>query len=221
MNGLNGKEQDKPMLEWKRKSPDLLKNQHVEVEGGWSVPKQRIRHRIELELRSFGRKGMAYLRTRGAGRKSAPRPGYASTFGKPVAKWLPGHGSQEKLGVFSDIVTLAGDMRLTNGTPTRLGLLGAPDAYRGAKMLTQRSSGTAILAKLIFFTRRFCTSTSRSPGEDIASTLGSGWIRKTATTSGENSCPACSVRPSKFSSFRWLRIAGCRGFVPIPPWRQL
>ena len=69
----------------KEKSPDLLKNQYVEVEVGWSVSKQRITHGTELELRSFGRKDWHTYGPRGAGRKALRDQDYASTFGEPTA----------------------------------------------------------------------------------------------------------------------------------------
>lgn len=48
--------------------------------------------------------------------------------------------------------------------------------------------------KDIIFTRQFCTSTSHSPGEDIASTLWSGWIRKDRYNLGRKWLSRFSVR---------------------------
>ena len=88
------------------------------------------------------------------------------------------------------------------GSRTRLRVVGGPrDACR-KQSLTQRASGTAILAKILSLPVGFAHPLQHSPGEDIASTLGSGWIRETATNLGRKWLSRLLLSASKFSSFR-------------------
>jgi hypothetical protein len=63
------------------------------------VPKQRIRHRIKLELRSFGHKGW-HIYGHGEQEEKALRDqDYASTFGESVAKRCLGMVLRKSLGL--------------------------------------------------------------------------------------------------------------------------
>jgi hypothetical protein len=124
------------MLEWKGKSPDLLKNQHVEVEvDGVCVLKQRIRHRIELELRSFGRKGWHIYGHGEQEEKRSETQDYASTIGAPCSRWR--RGSQGNAWSISGIETLTGDMRFGEWRPDWVKVVGGPGCLQGSKWLTQ------------------------------------------------------------------------------------
>ena len=96
------------------------------------MPKQRIRHRIELELRSYGRKGWHIYGHGEQEEKVLRDQDYASTFGElvPSGAWAWFLG---KAWNISGIVTLTGDMRLANDAPTRLRLLGPPGCLQGSK----------------------------------------------------------------------------------------
>jgi hypothetical protein len=88
------------------------------------------------------------------------------------------------------------------------GRLGPPGMPCRKQSLTERASGTAILAKILSLPVGFAHPLQHNLGEDIASTLRSGWIRKTATNLGRKWLSRLLLSASKFSSFCWRTDPG-------------